>query len=1194
MVPAGWQQTYPLIPITTTAADAALSIPSLNFTLEPPSGDAILSFSAGNFVVNESGSALSDIVVNRSGNISSAVSVTIQLSDGTAIGCGCAATSVNNDFNYTPILVSFAPGESSKRIPVQNAITNQNNTLRIRNDSKIEGDEYFTISLVQASEGTQLGAHSSARVVIQDDDSPNTGSLPPTGTETTPPAPIAGSGVTSPTELLNLERFWADARFAAIKGSGQSIVVIDTGADLNHSLFGADLNLDGIADRIRFQYDFADRDGDASDRNNHGSHVTSIAASLAPEADLIVLKVFKDSGSGSFADLEQALQWVYTNADTYNIAAVNLSLGDSLNWQTATSQYGIGDELAAIANRNIITSAAAGNGFYSFGSTAGLAYPAADPSVISVGAVWGSAFGTRTFSDGAVDYSTAADRIASFSQRHPLMDVFAPGILISGASADGGLTTMGGTSQAVPFLSGLASLAQDLASHHLGRRLSLSEFNNLLQSSGDLILDGDDENDNVLNTGSAYRRLNLIAFAEAILRLGDNSSIGDSTLTDADSEANPVIVRTTSFSHSVTLNAGDSISELNFGTQLLPIPAVLSISPSTIVQPEGNNGSKIYRFNVSRSGDTSGTSSASWSVVGTGASAANADDFVGGNLLGGTVFFAPGETTTTIDIQVAGDLTVEGDESFLVQLDSATGASIDPEAKTAGGTIVNDDTPSAASVNLSIPTDLIATIGEIIEIPIHIDNPTGALSLDLTVGFDPALLTPDELLPVRHGDLNKGDSPTNSWSLVGNTSTPGRLVISASGTTPLAAAPGSVATLRLRVNPGVKPGLTSLDLIEAQLNEDGPVNLIDGSLSLKAPSFQVRDIRQLASGFAIKLTDTPDLTNLNLYDGLDSSIDPADLQLIGPDGTAVSHLSLHWQESSKELYVLRSDSLTGAPISPFRADLLAPGRYTLSMDSRADGLILSGTKPLTERLLDGNGDGITGDAFSRSFDAISTPTHLIAIGDTARGPGQALSLNGSPLTSGSSGLPVLVSTATALTSLSGTIHFDGTTISNASLARGSALPADWTLNVSPAAGGGFSFTASGNTPISGNDLHLLRFTGAVASSAPYGSTTLVQVSVNSPGHPSLVFASDPGLVAIAFAGDTTGNGKTRPDKPYSSLDASFVQRVVVGLDSGFDAYPVIAPTMIGDLTGNGSLSSLDASLLQQRVVGLPVSSFPEL
>jgi len=35
---------------------------------------------------------------------------------------------------------------------------------------------------------------------------------------------------------------------------------------------------------------------------------------------------------------------------------------------------------------------------------------------------------------------------------------------------------------------------------------------------------------------------------------------------------------------------------------------------------------------------------------------------------------------------------------------------------------------------------------------------------------------------------------------------------------------------------------------------------------------------------------------------------------------------------------------------------------------------------------------------------------------------------------------------------------------------------------------------------------------------------------------------------LAYSGDTTGNGS------LSSLDASRVQRVVVGLDSGFDAY----------------------------------------
>jgi hypothetical protein len=1195
VVPAGWQQTYPLIPITTTAADSALSIPSLNFTLDPQNGDAILNFSAPHYLVSESGSALTEILVNRSGNLSSTVSATIQLSDGTAIGCGCAATSVNNDFNYAPILVSFAPGEISKRITVQNAVLNQNNTLRIRNDSKIEEDEYFTISLIQASAGAQIGSQASARVVIQDDDSAITEPLPPTGAETMPPSAVASSGVTNPTDLLNLQNFWADARFAAIKGAGQSIVVIDTGADLNHSLFGADLNLDGIADRIRFQYDFADRDDDASDQNNHGSHVASIAAALAPQADLIILKVFKDSGAGSFADLEQALQWVYTNADAYNIAAVNLSLGDSLNWPVASSQYGIGDELAAIANRNIITAAAAGNGFYSFGSEQGLSYPAADPSVISVGAVWGSAFGTRTFSNGAIDYSTAADRIASFSQRHPLLDVFAPGILISGASADGGITTMGGTSQAVPFLTALASLAQNIATHYLGRRLSLSEFDNLLKSSGDQIFDGDDEDDNVVNTQATYSRLNLIAFAEAILQLDSGSNATNPPQPDPNGDANDLSLTTTSFSHSVTIDAGEILSGLNFGTQPLPLPPVLAISPLSLLQPEGNSGSKVYSFSVSRSGDTSGTSSASWSVTGMGTTPASADDFVGGSFPSGTVVFPEGETSATISIQVAGDLNAEFDESFMVKLDAATGANLDPTALSASGTIINDDTSSAASIHLSIPTNLIATIGTLIEIPINIDNPTGVLSLDLTVDFDPLLLTPDADIPVSSGELTSGNLASTPWSFQTNATTPGRLVIGAYGTTPLAAAPGSIATLRLRVNPGVNPGQTTLDLVEASLNEDQlDANLIDGTLNLKSPSFQVLEVRQLASGFAIKLSDKPDLAALNLYDGIDSSIDASDLQLTGPDGKAVSNLSLHWQDASKEIYLLRSDSLTGNPTSPFRADLLAPGNYNLSIDARADGLILSGNKPLNERLLDGNGDGISGDAFLRSFDAISTPTHLIAIGDTARGPGQTLSLNGSSLTSSNSGLPVLLSSATPLTSLSGTLHFDGVAINNGGLVRGSALPADWTLNVTPAAGGGFSFTASGSTPISGSNLQLLRFTGSVAATASYGSTTLVQISVNSPTNPSLAFASDPGLVAIAFAGDTTGNGKTRPNKPYSSLDASFLQRVLVGFEPGFDAYPVIAPTLIADVSGNGSLSSLDASLLQQRVVGLPVSSFPEL
>ncbi|MFN6247980.1 putative Ig domain-containing protein, partial [Microcystis sp.] len=359
--------------------------------------------------------------------------------------------------------------------------------------------------------------------------------------------------------------------------------IIDTGADLNHPLFGADANNNGIADKIIYQYDFADNDADASDKNNHGSHITSIASQIAPDANLIILKVFKDDGSGYFADLEEALQWVNTNANTYNVASVNLSLGDNQNWTTQASRYGIGDELAAIAGQNILIAAAAGNSFYTFNSTPGLAYPAADPNVISVGAVWADDFGSRSFSNGAVDYTTFEDAIASFSQRHPLLDVFAPGILITGANATGGTISMGGTSQATPFISAIATLSQQIAQTYLGREITLTEFRTLLDTTSNLIIDGDNEQDNVINTGISYPRINVLALAEGILNLSNISSGSNTGNTGNNSGNDPIYVpdNTVSLVHTITLTAGQILTDINFGNQLLPTnqaPIVSNIS----------------------------------------------------------------------------------------------------------------------------------------------------------------------------------------------------------------------------------------------------------------------------------------------------------------------------------------------------------------------------------------------------------------------------------------------------------------------------------------------------------------------------------------------------------------------------------------------------------------------------------------
>ncbi|MTJ32622.1 S8 family serine peptidase, partial [Aphanizomenon sp. UHCC 0183] len=587
----GWKQTFPGVNITTTNAEIPLYTPTLDIISSLNSTSEVqLNFNAANYTVKEDGTAVTEIWVTRTGNASNTVSATLSFIDGTAKGCGCAASSVNNDFNNIPITVTFAANETSKLVYVQNALLGNPNAIKIRNDDKVEGDEYFTIQLTNPTGGASVGNQSRATVTIVDDDAPaNSTVTPPLETPSTTISSLVDSQATS---LINLNNFWADSRYANIKGKGLTTVIIDTGIDLNHPIFGADADNNGIADKIVYEYDFANNDTDASDKNNHGSHIASIFTSVAPESNIIALKVFKDNGAGSFSDLEKALQWVAANNTAYNIASVNLSIGDSQNWTTATSRYGIGDELAAIASQNIIISAAAGNSFYQYGSNPGLAYPAIDPNVIAVGAVWADNSGTqKNFVGGAIDYTTTADQIASFSQRdRNLLDVFAPGILITGANANGGTTSMGGTSQATAYVTGVATLAQQIAVEKLGRKLTVNEFRNLLSTNSVIINDGDNENDNVINTGANYLRVDLLKLAEGILNFSgatSNPNPVDSGNNNNNS-ATTIFDNTINLVHTVNLTAGEVRTGINFGNQQIIVnnpPTVTNlIAPQTATE----------------------------------------------------------------------------------------------------------------------------------------------------------------------------------------------------------------------------------------------------------------------------------------------------------------------------------------------------------------------------------------------------------------------------------------------------------------------------------------------------------------------------------------------------------------------------------------------------------------------------------
>ncbi|MDH6097940.1 cohesin domain-containing protein, partial [Anabaenopsis sp. FSS-46] len=111
----------------------------------------------------------------------------------------------------------------------------------------------------------------------------------------------------------------------------------------------------------------------------------------------------------------------------------------------------------------------------------------------------------------------------------------------------------------------------------------------------------------------------------------------------------------------------------------------LAIAPTNAIRLEGNEGLTPFTFTVTRTGDTTGTSSANWAVTST---SANAADF-GGTLPTGTVTFGAGETTREITVNVQGDTIPEQNETFRVTLTEANNATI--TTATATGTIINDD-----------------------------------------------------------------------------------------------------------------------------------------------------------------------------------------------------------------------------------------------------------------------------------------------------------------------------------------------------------------------------------------------------------------------------------------------------------------------------------------------------------------------
>jgi len=133
----------------------------------------------------------------------------------------------------------------------------------------------------------------------------------------------------------------------------------------------------------------------------------------------------------------------------------------------------------------------------------------------------------------------------------------------------------------------------------------------------------------------------------------------------------------------------------------------VAIEPATVT--EGTAGADAFTVVVTRGGDLTGAAHVSYSFYGPVTDGARADDFTPATQLGGTVFFADGETTKTVTLTVANDTVYEGAETFKVLLFQQSRGTIVTGEATA--TILDDD-PAPVTYTLTAAPETITAVAQ--------------------------------------------------------------------------------------------------------------------------------------------------------------------------------------------------------------------------------------------------------------------------------------------------------------------------------------------------------------------------------------------------------------------------------------------------------------------------------------------------
>ena len=126
---------------------------------------------------------------------------------------------------------------------------------------------------------------------------------------------------------------------------------------------------------------------------------------------------------------------------------------------------------------------------------------------------------------------------------------------------------------------------------------------------------------------------------------------------------------------------------------ILAEPQVLAdLSIDDVTGPEGQEGTSPFTFTITLSEAVAGDVTVDYATAdGTATGGAMPGEGIDYTTASGTATIMAGETTTTVEVTVHGDLEEEGDEDFTVTLSNPSGATIATDGGTGTGTIEGDD-----------------------------------------------------------------------------------------------------------------------------------------------------------------------------------------------------------------------------------------------------------------------------------------------------------------------------------------------------------------------------------------------------------------------------------------------------------------------------------------------------------------------